>query len=208
MLVRIQVHNLLFSWASLGRQQTPKLLARHGAYVNAVQFIFHHFQNQETTMPGTSLPSSVPQRVQHIAAVVSAYNMLQQLETTILAENDHATITVVTRGKSKRDVDLMYCRIVGHFFHHVPSDRGLHNLVREVSSTGGDQQKLLDLGKLYYDAIRLCEFILMVFCPFLSVLIKPQSDLQNDGLLCNLITLLTHPSILWLTWPKACLKSQ
>ena len=159
-------------------------------------------------MPGTSLPPSVPQRVQHIAAVVSAYNMLQQLETTILAENDHATITVVTRGKSKRDVDLMYCRIVGHFFHHVPSDRGLHNLVREVSSTGGDQQKLLDLGKLYYDAIRLCEFILMVFYPFLSVLIKPQSDLQNDGLLCNLITLLTHPSILWLTWPKACLKSQ
>ena len=65
--------------------------------------------------------------------------MLRQLETTILVENNHATIRAVMRGKSKRDVDLMYCHIIGHFFHHVPSDRGLHNLVREVSSTGGNQ---------------------------------------------------------------------
>ncbi|KAK2462469.1 hypothetical protein APHAL10511_005439 [Amanita phalloides] len=105
-------------------------------------------------MPGTSLPPLVPQRVQDRAAVVSAYNMLQRLENTILAENNRAS--VVTRGKNKRDVDLMYCRIIGHFFHHVPSDRGLVNLVREVTSTSGDRQKLLDLGKLYYDhAFRL-----------------------------------------------------
>lgn len=150
-------------------------------------------------MPGTSLPPLVPQRVQHVPAVVSAYNMLQQLETIILAENGHATIRAVTRGKSKRDVDLMCCRIVGHFFHHVPSDRGLYNLVREVSSTGGDRQKLLDLGRLYYDhAFRFCEFILIVFCPFLSFFMKPQFDLQKDGLLPSLITLLVHLSIPWL----------
>ena len=100
-------------------------------------------------MPGTALPPLVPQRVQHRADVVSAYNMLLRLETTILAEDE--------------DVDLMYCRIVGHFFHHVPSDRGLTNLVREVSSTGGDRQNLLDIGKQYYDSLRLCEFILSVF---------------------------------------------
>ncbi|KAK2466535.1 hypothetical protein APHAL10511_001397 [Amanita phalloides] len=101
-------------------------------------------------MPGTSLPPLVPQRVQDRLDVVSAYNMLRRLETTILAEIDHATSSVVT------DVDLMYCRIVGHFFHHVPSDRGLGNLVREVGSTNGDRQKLLDVGKLYYDhAFRL-----------------------------------------------------
>ncbi|KAK2462571.1 hypothetical protein APHAL10511_005414 [Amanita phalloides] len=79
-------------------------------------------------MPGTSLPPLVPQRVQDRPDVVSAYNMLRRLETTILAEIDHATSSVVT------DVDLMYCRIVGHFFHHVPSDRGLGNLVREAVS--------------------------------------------------------------------------
>lgn len=61
----------------------------------------------------------------------------------------------------------MYCRIVGHFFHHVPSNKGLANLVREVNSTGGDRQKLLDLRKLYYDhAFRICEFILKSFIPF------------------------------------------
>ena len=147
-------------------------------------------------MPSTSLPPSVPQCIQHIAAVISAYNMLQQLETTILVENDHATTRVVMRGKSKRDIDLMYCHIIGHFFHHIPSDRGLCNLIREVSSTGGDWQELLNLRKLYYHhTFRLC---LMVFCPFLSILIKFQFDMQKDGLLFNL-TLLAHPSI---PWPK------
>jgi hypothetical protein len=116
-------------------------------------------------MPGTSLPPLVPERLQHRTVVVSAYNMLLRLEATILAENDHTTNRV---GKSKGDVDLMYCRIIGHFFHHVPSDRGLSNLVREAGSTGENRQKLLDLGKLYYDhTFRLCEFILTVFCSFL-----------------------------------------
>ena len=104
-------------------------------------------------MPGTPLPPLVAQHVQHRAGAISAYNMLRRLETTILAENE------MTKGKGKRDVDLMYCRIVGHFFHCVPSDFGFVNLVKEVSSTGGDRQKLLDLGKLYYDhAFRVCEF--------------------------------------------------
>ncbi|KIL56250.1 hypothetical protein M378DRAFT_164049 [Amanita muscaria Koide BX008] len=48
------------------------------------------------------------------------------------------------------DCSLMYCRIVGHFFHHALSDAELAHLVREVSSTAGDKQKLLDLGNLYY----------------------------------------------------------
>ncbi len=63
-------------------------------------------------------------------------------------ENDCA---IVTKGKkSKRDleVDLMYCRIVGRFFHDVPSDTGLSNLVKEVGSTGGNRQKLLDLRNI------------------------------------------------------------
>ena len=146
--------------------------------------------------------------VYNIGQPLSAHNIIQLLETTILAENNHMTSRVMMRGKSKGGIDLMYCHIVGHFFHHVLSDRGLHNLIREVSSTGGNQQKLLDLGKLYYDnTFRLCEFILIVFCPFLSVLIKPQFDLQKDGLLPNLITLHAHPSIPWLKWLKACSKN-
>jgi hypothetical protein len=148
-------------------------------------------------MPGTPLPPLVPQSVQHRPGAVGAYNMLLRLETTILAENDHATSRVVT---GKKDVDLMYCRIVGHFFHCVPSDFGLANLVKEVGSTSGDRQKLLDLGKLYYDhAFRVREYILTVFYPFPSVLIKHQFDLQKDGHLCNLATLLAHHSIIWPT---------
>ncbi|KAF8346379.1 hypothetical protein F5887DRAFT_883702 [Amanita rubescens] len=53
--------------------------------------------------------------------------------------------------------DLMYCRIVGHFFHHAPSDAGLQNLIQEVSSAYGDRQKVLDIGKLFYQYI-LCVF--------------------------------------------------
>ncbi|KAM6503693.1 hypothetical protein JOM56_000636 [Amanita muscaria] len=101
-------------------------------------------------MPGTALPASVPQRIQSKPAV-NAYNMLLELEKAILAD----------MGSAKEDrsevKDLMYCRIVGHFFHHAPSDAGLQNLIQEVSSAYGDRQKVLDIGKLFYQ-YTLCVF--------------------------------------------------
>ena len=48
----------------------------------------------------------------------------------------------------------MYCRIVGHFFHHVPSDKGLANLVREVNSTGGAGKSCL-ISESYIMIMRL-----------------------------------------------------
>lgn len=112
-------------------------------------------------MPETPLPSpsSVPYRVQQRESYLTAYNLLLRLEGTILVEIKHAT---VTKDKSQREDDLMYCRIVGHFFHHVASYTGLSNLVLEVSST--DRLKFLGIGKLCYDhALWLCEFILSIF---------------------------------------------
>ncbi|KIL65193.1 hypothetical protein M378DRAFT_546547 [Amanita muscaria Koide BX008] len=99
-------------------------------------------------MFGTPLPSELHLRVQHRAGAVSAYQMLFRLEKTVLDDIDSAA-TKSERENTERS--LMYCRIVGHFFHHVPTDEGLSHLVREVASTGGDKQKLLDLGKLYYN---------------------------------------------------------
>ncbi|KIL65195.1 hypothetical protein M378DRAFT_24205 [Amanita muscaria Koide BX008] len=100
-------------------------------------------------MPSTPLPSLVPSNVQHMAGGVNAYNMLLRLEKTILADIDDSAAKKSRREEAERS--LMYCRIVGHFFHHVPTDTGLSHLVREVSSTAGDKQQLLDLGKLYYN---------------------------------------------------------
>jgi hypothetical protein len=69
--------------------------------------------------------------------------MLLKLEKAILADMGSSE----DRSEVK---DLMYCRIVGHFFHHAPSDAGLQNLIQEVSSAHGDMQKVLDIGKLFY----------------------------------------------------------
>ncbi|KAN0082802.1 hypothetical protein V8E55_008597 [Tylopilus felleus] len=87
-------------------------------------------------MPETPLPSpsSVPYRVQQRESYLTAYNMLLRLEGTILVEIKHAT---VTKDKSQREDDLMYCRIVGHFFHHVASYTGLSNLVLEFDLQRG-----------------------------------------------------------------------
>ncbi|KIL56271.1 hypothetical protein M378DRAFT_28352 [Amanita muscaria Koide BX008] len=99
-------------------------------------------------MPSTPLLSLVPSRVQHRAGALSAYDMLLRLEKSILADIGSPANK---NAREEADRSLLYCRIVGHFFHHVPSDAGLAHIVREVSSMAGDKQKLLDLGKLYYD---------------------------------------------------------
>jgi hypothetical protein len=119
-------------------------------------------------MPGTALPASAPQRIQSKPAV-NAYNILLGLENAIMAD----------MGSAKEDrsevKNLMYCRIVGHFFHHAPSDAGLQNIIQEVISAYGDRQKVLDIGKLFYQ-YTLCvrEFVLSIgCCSSLSVLTKP-----------------------------------
>ena len=79
-------------------------------------------------MPGTALPASVPQRIQS-KPTLNAYSMLFGLEKAILADMGSA------REDRSEVKDLMYCRIVGHFFHHAPSDVGLQNLIQQVIST-------------------------------------------------------------------------
>ena len=105
-------------------------------------------------MPGTALPASVPQRIQSQPAV-NAYNILLGLEKAILAD---MSSDKEDRSEAK---DLMYCRIVGHFFHHAPSDAGLQNLIQEVNLAYGDRKKVLDIGKLFYQyTLCVCEFVL------------------------------------------------
>lgn len=102
------------------------------------------------------LPALVSRQSYDTAAVISAYNIILQLEKKLLAEIDSAT------SKRARETQqaLMHCRIVGHFFHHVPTDKGLNNVVKQVGSTGGDEEKLVAIGKLYYEqCIQLCKFI-------------------------------------------------
>ncbi|KAJ3511318.1 hypothetical protein NLJ89_g4167 [Agrocybe chaxingu] len=94
------------------------------------------------------LPASAPERVQHVAHVYSAYNILLRLEGAILGELESAQSKQANKTAKQ---NLMYCRIVGHFFHHVPTDGGLEDLVREVSSTGGNDVQLLAIGQLYFE---------------------------------------------------------
>jgi len=97
----------------------------------------------------TSLPSEVPNRLRHIANVVSAYNICLRLEKSLQS--------AVDRGEDIGD-NLIFVRIPGYLIHYVPTDRGLKNVVQEISSCI-DDSALLNVGKMYYDHyIRACTF--------------------------------------------------
>jgi len=89
----------------------------------------------------TSLPSEVPNRLRHIAHVVSAYNICLMLEKSLQSALD--------RGEDIGD-NLIFVRIPGYLIHYVPTDRGLKNVVQEISSCI-DDSALLNVGKMYYD---------------------------------------------------------
>ncbi|KXN83933.1 hypothetical protein AN958_00797 [Leucoagaricus sp. SymC.cos] len=89
----------------------------------------------------TSLPREVPQRLQHLAHVVSAYDICLKLEESLQLAIDN-------------DDDVgnnpIYVRILGYLIHYVPTDLGLRKIVEEISSCV-DDSAILAVGQLYYD---------------------------------------------------------
>ncbi|KXN83403.1 hypothetical protein AN958_01476 [Leucoagaricus sp. SymC.cos] len=89
----------------------------------------------------TSLPHEVPQRLQHLAHVVSAYDICLKLEESLQLAVDN-------------DDDVgnnpIYVRILGYLIHYVPTDLGLRKIVEEISSCV-DDSAILAVGQLYYD---------------------------------------------------------
>lgn len=45
----------------------------------------------------------------------------------------------------------MYCRILGYLFHHFPAPEVNDNFVLEIKSSAFEEEKLLDLGKHFYE---------------------------------------------------------
>ncbi|PPQ90223.1 hypothetical protein CVT25_001764 [Psilocybe cyanescens] len=72
----------------------------------------------------TSLPHKLPQRLQHLAHVVNAYDICLKLEDSLqLAVNDGNDI-----GRN-----LIYIHILGYLIHHVPTEIGLGNISQEIN---------------------------------------------------------------------------
>ncbi|KXN84498.1 hypothetical protein AN958_12410 [Leucoagaricus sp. SymC.cos] len=88
----------------------------------------------------TSLPREVPQRLQHLAHPVSAYDICLRLEESLELAVDNDDV-----GNN-----LVYIRILGYLIHYVPTDLGLRKIVEEISSCV-DDSAILAVGQLYYD---------------------------------------------------------
>lgn len=98
----------------------------------------------------TSLPPEVPKRLEHLAHVVSAYNICLRLEKSLQKAID--------KGESVGQ-DMIFVRILGYLIYFVPTDQGLNTVVQEISSCNEDSATLLAVGKMYYDHyIRACTF--------------------------------------------------
>ena len=97
----------------------------------------------------TSLPREVPPRLQHIAHVVSAYNICLRGEEALLRARSEGRDT----GRN-----LIYIRILGFLIHHPPTDQGLRTVVYEISSCTSNAA-ILEVGEMYYNhLIRACTF--------------------------------------------------
>ncbi|PPQ80405.1 hypothetical protein CVT25_001718 [Psilocybe cyanescens] len=89
----------------------------------------------------TSLPRKLPQRLQHLAHVVTAYDMCLKLEDSLqIAVNNGDDI-----GRN-----LIYIWILGYLIHHVPTETGLDNITQEINPCH-DNSTILALGQMYYD---------------------------------------------------------
>ncbi|KAI6047026.1 hypothetical protein EDC04DRAFT_3052536 [Pisolithus marmoratus] len=75
-------------------------------------------------------------------SVLSAYNLCLRLEEKIQREIDS--------GKNMKR-EMMYCRILGYLFHHLPAPAVKGNFVDEVTAIGSNDEKLLELGMHFYE---------------------------------------------------------
>lgn len=107
-------------------------------------------------MEGQLLPRELAQTPQSDPNVGSAYKFVLILESDIL-RNDDGNV-------EQKKQNLMYCRIIGYLLkqlNYPPTQHlALKSICREIFKCQGDQNKLLDLGKWYFDHfIRACAFI-------------------------------------------------
>ncbi|KIM47226.1 hypothetical protein M413DRAFT_64063 [Hebeloma cylindrosporum] len=73
----------------------------------------------------TSLPPEAPKRLHNIADILA-----------------------IDKGEEVGN-NLIYIRILGYLLHHMPTDRGLRNLIEEINSCAEDSA-ILDVGNVYY----------------------------------------------------------
>ncbi|KAF8059914.1 hypothetical protein FPV67DRAFT_1708679 [Lyophyllum atratum] len=89
----------------------------------------------------TSLPRQVPQRLQHLANVVSAYDICLRLEESLER--------AVNNGDDVGN-NQVYVRILGYLMHYAPTDPGWKRVVEEINSCV-DDSSVLAVGQMYYD---------------------------------------------------------
>ncbi|KAI6030002.1 hypothetical protein EDC04DRAFT_3065675 [Pisolithus marmoratus] len=75
-------------------------------------------------------------------SVLSAYNICLRLQKRIQCAIDS--------GKDMTK-EMMYCRVLGSLFHHLPAPAVNGDLVRSVTTISSDDEKLLELGKFFYE---------------------------------------------------------
>ncbi|KAI6038598.1 hypothetical protein EDC04DRAFT_2569633 [Pisolithus marmoratus] len=74
-------------------------------------------------------------------SILSAYDTCLRLEKRIQREIDS--------GKDMKR-EMIYCRILGYLFHHLPAPAVEGVLVREITAISSDDEKVLELGMHFY----------------------------------------------------------
>ncbi|TFK32193.1 hypothetical protein BDQ12DRAFT_692868 [Crucibulum laeve] len=90
----------------------------------------------------TSLPTELPQSVQCIANIVSAYNICLRLEKSLQEDIDN--------GKDV-GLDMICSRVLGYLILFAQGYEGLKIIVHQIHTCANDTPKLLAVGKLYFD---------------------------------------------------------
>lgn len=141
-------------------------------------------------MEGQLLPRELAQTPQSDPNVGSAYKFVLILESDILQSGDE--------NVEQKRKNLMYCRIIGYLLNYPPPQHlALKSICREIFKCQGNQTKLLDLGKWYFDHfIRACTFICLS-CRLMRLIQLFQSDPTKEE---RLPRQAIHPAHLLTNW--------
>ncbi|KAF5354230.1 hypothetical protein D9756_007002 [Leucocoprinus leucothites] len=88
------------------------------------------------------LPKELPLQYRHVPKLVSAY------DTCLRVEKDLRRAEKIGQDVTKQ---LVYIRIPGFLLHHSPSHQGLKTVEVEINACAGEDTRLFQLGKDYFD---------------------------------------------------------
>ncbi|PPQ92939.1 hypothetical protein CVT25_000103 [Psilocybe cyanescens] len=116
------------------------------------------------------LPHKVPERLQQLAHIVSAYNICLRLKKSLQLANNNSNDLAIGHN-------LVYVQVLDYLMHYVPTNLGLKHIALEISKFI-DDSAVLAVGKM--DHIQIHKLYGVSHCSFARIQDMNNAILQHQ----------------------------